>query len=261
MSTDTPTQPEQTEGSDSTPLGIIAGTGFQNLTGLAVDSRHEIETLVGRPSSPLLLGHWHNQAVLFLNRHGELHTRPPHRINYRANLLALQTMGVRQIIAINSVGSMHECMPPGTLVLPDDLIDYTSGREHTFVDAMSSLEAHVDMSEPYSRLLRQRLIAADRSGQATTQAVYGATNGPRLETPAEIRRLRRDGCDLVGMTGMPEAALARELGLEYACIAVVVNWAAGFNGSSAISLDEIRQHIQDAEQALLVLVDQLMKDN
>lgn len=254
------TEDAQRPAAQSAPIALIAGTGFAQLSGLSIDSHQQLQTPFGQPSSPVALGQWHRQAVLFLNRHGEGHHLPPHRINYRANLMALKDLGAREVIAINSVGSLNEQMPPGTLVLPDDLIDYTHGREHTFAEALSSLEAHVDMSEPYGRSLRERLMAADPTGRLPAHAVYGATNGPRLETPAEIRRLERDGCDLVGMTGMPEASLARELNLEYACIAVVVNWAAGFRGNTAITTDEIRQHIQDAEQTLLALLDQFMKD-
>jgi len=166
---------------------------------------------------------------VFLARHGAPHTLAPHAVNYRANVWALREAGVREIIAINAVGGIGDAYPPGRLVIPDQLIDYTWGREHSYCGGAGRALQHVDFTTPYSASLRRRLLqAAPHVGlEVADGGVYGVTQGPRLETAAEIGRMARDGCDIVGMTGMPEAALARELELDYACCAVVVNRAAG----------------------------------
>ena len=203
-------------------------------------------TNFGVPSAPVVEGVISGEAVFFLPRHGIGHRLPPHRINYRANIAALADLGAEGIIAVNAVGGIAESAPPGRIILPDQLIDYTYGREHTFFDGNGNDVTHVDFTSPYSGALRSQLCAAaDTIGlDVTDGGVYGCTQGPRLETPAEIIRLRRDGCAIVGMTAMPEAALAAELGIDYACCALVVNWAAGI-GAGPITMAEIRQNLGD----------------
>ncbi len=210
-------------------LAVIGGTGLYRLAELQDVETHQPDTRFGAPSGPVRIGTLHGRRVAFLARHGEGHSIPPHRINYRANLAALQALGARRVLALNTVGGITERFGPRVLACPDQLIDYTWGRVSTLCEEPGTEVIHIDFGEPYDRALRRQLLAA--AAKAGVPVVdggcYGATQGPRLETRAEIARLRRDGCDLVGMTGMPEAALARELGLEYACLAIVANWAAG----------------------------------
>jgi 5'-methylthioinosine phosphorylase len=189
-------------------------------------------------------GTYNDQAFVFLPRHGAAHTIPPHKVNYRANLWALHQTGIVNVIAVAAVGSMNKEMSPGSLVIPDQIIDYTYGRENTYFENDLSQVTHVDFTEPYCETLREILkrSAEDADIQAIAGGTYGATQGPRLESAMEIRRMTRDGCDLVGMTGMPEAALARELDLCYACCAVVANWAAGLN-NAPITMDEIEKNL------------------
>jgi 5'-methylthioinosine phosphorylase len=210
-------------------LGIIGGTGLAALEGLEVERQLASATPWGMPSAPLLAGRLGARPLLFLARHGGDHGIPPHAVNYRANIWALRAAGAVSIVAVNAVGGLHAPFDPGMLAVPDQLIDYTWGRAHTFCEGDGQPLQHVDFTAPYSASLRVSLLAAGaRAGLSVHDGgVYGVTQGPRLETAAEIDRMARDGCDLVGMTGMPEAGLARELGLEYACLAVVVNRAAG----------------------------------
>ena len=210
-------------------LAVIGGTGVYALGELADVESHPPSTPYGGPSGPVRLGTYAGKRVAFLARHGEGHSLPPHKINYRANLAALKALGATRVLALNTVGGITERFGPRVLACPDQLIDYTWGRISTLCEEPGSEVLHVDFGDPYSSGLRRQVIAA--AAQAGVALVdggcYGATQGPRLETRAEIARMRRDGCDLVGMTGMPEAGLARELGLEYACLAIVANWAAG----------------------------------
>jgi 5'-methylthioinosine phosphorylase len=210
-------------------LGIIGGSGLAVFEGLEIERREVANTPWGEPSAPLAHGRLAGRAVVFLARHGVDHALAPHAVNYRANLWALREGGVQGVVAINAVGGIGDAYPPGRLVIPHQLIDYTWGRAHSYADGIDGKLQHVDFTHPYSAALRNALLrGAARAGVAATDgAVYGVTQGPRLETAAEIDRLARDGCDIVGMTGMPEAGLARELALEYACCAVVVNRAAG----------------------------------
>ncbi len=210
-------------------LAVIGGTGVYALGELADVESHQPVTPYGAPSGPVRVGTYAGKRVAFLARHGEGHALPPHRINYRANLAALKTLGASRVLALNTVGGITERFGPRVLACPDQLIDYTWGRVSTLCEEPGSEVVHVDFGEPYTPGLRQRIIeAAQRAGVVLEAGgCYGATQGPRLETRAEIVRMRRDGCDLVGMTGMPEAGLARELGLDYACLAIVANWAAG----------------------------------
>ncbi|HFQ13197.1 MAG TPA: S-methyl-5'-thioinosine phosphorylase [Gammaproteobacteria bacterium] len=223
---------------------IIGGTGLTAMPGLRIHERLRITTPWGETSAELIRGELNDRPVLFLPRHGSGHTVPPHRINYRANIHALKEAGARHIIAINAVGGIDPELAPGQLVIPDQIIDYTWGRESTFFDGDDAPVVHVDFTEPYCARLRERLLAAAaRAGiDVVAQGVYGATQGPRLETAAEIRRMARDGCTLVGMTGMPEAVLARELDCCYASIAVVANLAAGL-GEGEITMEEIEKYI------------------
>lgn len=231
-------------------LAIIGGTGVYAFPGLENPTRREVSTRWGTPSSAIVTGEVNGRRVAFLARHGERHTISPHRINYRANVAALHEMGAQRVVGVNAVGGIREDMAPRALAIPDQLIDYTSGRAASFCDADGEPVLHVEFGEPYAARLRHELVTAARdAGIAVVDGgCYGATQGPRLETRAEIARMRRDGCDLVGMTGMPEAALARELDMEYACIVVVANWAAGCgpDPDAPISLGEIHAHLAAA---------------
>jgi 5'-methylthioinosine phosphorylase len=231
-------------------LAIIGGTGVYALAELA-DVRAELpETRYGMPSGPIRIGTYGRRRVAFLARHGEGHSVPPHRINYRANLAALQQVGARRVLALNTVGGITAPCPPRALVCPDQLIDYTWGRVSTLCEEPGTPVLHVDFGDPYTGALRRELLDAARAtGVAVVDSgCYGATQGPRLETRAEIARMRREGCDLVGMTGMPEAAIARELGLDYACLAIVANWAAGAgpDPDETITLDDVLANVAAA---------------
>ena len=223
-------------------LAIIGGSGFAKLAGLGNARREVVRTPYGDASCALTHGEFDGHPVVFLARHGYGHTIAPHEINYRANIWALDRVGVTAVVAVATVGGIRADCVAGVLVVPDQFVDYTSGRRHTFFEGVDQPVTHVDFTRPYDDEVRRRLLdAALRCGEAVVDgAVYGCTQGPRLETAAEIARLERDGCDLVGMTGMPEAALAREAGLRYAALCVVANQAAGRGESrSAISLDAI----------------------
>lgn len=211
------------------PVGVIGGTGLTTLAGLEITRRYEVTNAWGSPSSALAEGAIRHQPVVFIARHGDPHRIPPHRVNYRANLQALYDAGVRTVVGVNAVGGIHPEMGPARIVIPDQLIDYTWGRASTFFEDDLDHTTHIDFTNPYSERARQLLIraAVDESMSVSDFGVYAATQGPRLETAAEVCRLERDGCDLVGMTGMPEAALAAELNMNYVCLALVVNWAAG----------------------------------
>ncbi len=229
-------------------LAIVGGTGLYQFPGLENVTRRSVDTPYGAASAPVVCGEIGGRPVAFLARHGEGHNVPPHRVNYRANLWALHSLGARRVIGVNAVGGIRDDMGPRVVVIPDQVIDYTHGRITSFCDADGAEVKHIDFSEPYTASLRQSLLTAAASAgvPVVDGGCYGATQGPRLETRAEIARLRRDGCDLVGMTGMPEAALARELELDYACIALIANWAAGCGDEAEISLDEIFANLRDA---------------
>ncbi len=227
-------------------IAIIGGTGLTSIKTLDIKHREVVHTPYGEPSGPLTHGVLAGHEVLFLARHGYGHTIPPHKVNYRANLWALKEAGAEQVIAVNAVGGIRADMAPGKLVFPNQIIDYTWSRVNTYFEEGLNQVVHIDFTEPYCEALRQRLIrAAQESGiEAVEDGTYAATQGPRLETRAEIDRLERDGNDIVGMTGMPEAALARELQLCYACTAVVANWGAG-RGEGEITMEEIELHLKD----------------
>lgn len=224
-------------------LAIIGGSGLSQLSNMDVSHQKVIRTPYGEPSGTLTFGSIGEQAVVFLARHGFGHTIPPHRVNYRANIWALvQGAGADRIVSVASVGGIRADLAPGALVVPHQLIDYTSGRVSSFYDDQIAPVVHVDFTQPYDETLRRMLLAAAvRAGiKVGDGAVYAVAQGPRLETAAEINRFERDGADVVGMTGMPEAVLAREVGVPYAAISVVANWAAG-RGDSAhmISFDQL----------------------
>ncbi len=227
-----------------THLGIIGGSGLTALAGLRVLRRQVEQTPWGEPSGPLVVGEFAGREIFFLPRHGQPHAIPPHMINYRANLWALKENGVRRVVAVNAVGGISAGLGPGTLMIPDQIIDYTWSRSHTYFESGLDQVTHSDFTAPYSSEMRTLLIsAATKLGLPVhASGTYGATQGPRLETAAEITRMERDGCHVVGMTGMPEAALARELEVEYAAICVVANHAAG-KSSGPITMDLIRNNL------------------
>lgn len=221
-------------------FAIIGGSGLAKLADLKLERREVVRTPYGDPSCALSFGTIEGEGVVFLARHGYGHTIAPHQINYRANLWALHQVGATGVVAVATVGGIRDDLGPGTLAIPDQVVDYTYGRAGTFFEGPDNPVTHIDFTQPFSEPLRLRLQRAARGVDESPAwgGTYGCTQGPRLETAAEIRRLAGDGCDLVGMTVMPEAALARELSLPYAVLAVVANHAAG-RGSSreAISME------------------------
>lgn len=228
-----------------TKFAIIGGTGLTQLEGLSIRDAQMLDTPYGPTSSEVLHGVYAGREVLFLARHGHPHRIAPHQVNYRANLWALRYFGADKVIAVNAVGAITSDLAPGHFCVPDQIIDYTWGRNHTLFEGDMQNVTHIDFSYPYDEDLRKRLIAAIAAHgyMCKNHGVYGCTQGPRLETIAEVLRLERDGCDIVGMTGMPEAALARELGLSYASIALVVNPAAG-KASGVITMAQISHEIK-----------------
>lgn len=242
-------------------LAIIGGSGLTQLAGLEIARREVVRTPYGEPSGTLAYGRIGVQEVVFLARHGHGHTILPHRVNYRANLWALvKSAGAAGIVSVASVGGIRDDLAPGALVVPHQILDYTWGRAHSFFDGDEAPVVHVDFTEPYDRSLRGRLLcAADAAGIGAAGAgVYATTQGPRLESAAEIDRLARDGADIVGMTGMPEAGLARELETPYAAICVVANWAAGRGDSaSEIRFDGIEAVLQEALGRVRAVIERL----
>jgi len=230
-------------------LAIIGGSGLTQLSCLEISHRQIIRTPYGEPSGPLTFGKLHGEDIVFLARHGHGHTIPPHAINYRANLWALHSLKPAHVISVASVGGIRADPTPGKLVVPNQIIDYTYGRNFTFFEGKDQPVTHIDFTQPYSQQTRALLLqAANNAYEAIADGgVYAATQGPRLETAAEINRLERDGADIVGMTGMPETALARELGLSYATLAVVANQAAGRGTNvDSIPLKEIYVVLEQA---------------
>ncbi|NOX08803.1 MAG: S-methyl-5'-thioinosine phosphorylase [Gammaproteobacteria bacterium] len=226
-------------------IAVIGGTGLNQIENFEIERREVVHTPYGRPSAPLVHGCLNNIPIVFLARHGSGHRIPPHHINYRANIWALKHAGVSQIVAIAAVGGINADMPVGTLVIPEQIIDYTSMRKHTFFEGNDiDHVTHIDFSYPYCPNLRAALIKAADAASVPyyNGGTYGATQGPRLETAAEINRMERDGCDLVGMTGMPEAALAKELEMHYVTCAVIANRAAG-RGDQTITMRDIEQNL------------------
>ena len=227
-----------------TDTAIIGGTGFRQLAGFAVERTERITTPYGDPSAALVFGRLRERSLVFLSRHGAAHIIPPHRINYRANIHALKQIGIKRIIALAAVGGISPGINEESIVVPHQIIDYTWGRAHTFFEDGSEGIESIEFSKPYSETVRKTIIAAAQSAgvEIIDRGVYAVTQGPRLETAAEIDRLERDGADVVGMTAMPEAALAKELGIDYATLAMVVNPAAG--RGEDISMAMIAKHLK-----------------
>ena len=245
-------------------LAIIGGTGFTKLSNLQIIRRQVMRTPYGEPSGPLIFGKLGDQELVFLARHGYGHHLAPHEVNYRANIWAIKNVGVSQIIAVNSVGSIDTALVPGTIVMPDQIIDYTWGRKSTFFEGSEQPVVHIDFTHPYDSDMRQQLLdAAKNVNQSVIDGgVYACTQGPRLETAAEVNRLENDGATMVGMTAMPEAALARELGVKYASLAVVANFAAG-RGTSAqmIQLDATYAILDDGIARVHKILERLVTND
>lgn len=223
-------------------LAIIGGTGLTKLANLEIYHRQVIRTPYGDPSGPLTFGKLNNHDVIFLARHGYGHTIAPHEVNYRANLWALADQGVKRVVSVASVGGIAPELTPGAIAVPNQIIDYTYGRKATFFEGRDKPVTHMDFTHPYCEAMRARVLrAAELAGEPCLPGgVYAATQGPRLETAAEVNRLERDGATMIGMTGMPECALAKELGICYAALTVVANYAAGRGASrDGISYREV----------------------
>ncbi len=241
-------------------IGIIGGTGLSEYPGLEIQTQKNVSTPLGEPSAPLIFASLHGQQVVFLARHGSDHSIAPHKVNYRANLLVLKEVGVTHIIAVNAVGGITEKMASAAICIPDQIIDYTYGREQTFFDGEFEALDHIDFSYPYDAQLSTKLNEAAKTAQLSVVlgGTYGATQGPRLESIAEISRLEKDGCDLVGMTGMPEAALARELEIPYVCLALVVNKAAG-KSEGVITMEQIYAVLDDGMKDVQKIIASFLK--
>ncbi|HEY0841988.1 S-methyl-5'-thioinosine phosphorylase [Methylotenera sp.] len=245
-------------------LAIIGGTGLTQLDNLNITRRLIVRTPYGEPSQPLIFGEISGREVIFLARHGNGHTIPPHEVNYRANIAALHLQGVTEIAAIATVGGIHPDLSAGKIVIPHQIIDYTYGRKTTFHDGISNPVKHIDFTEPYSQTLREKWkrAAIAVGEEVVDHGVYAATQGPRLETAAEINRLERDGATIVGMTGMPEAALARELGIAYATICPVANYAAGRGDNlHEIKYEEVISNLNLTMARVRNIIAQLVKQN
>lgn len=241
-------------------LAVIGGSGLSQLANLDVSHREVLRTPYGEPSGAVTFGQICGRPVAFLARHGYGHTIPPHEVNYRANIWALAQRGALAIISVASVGSIRADLKPGDIVIPHQIIDYTWGRKSTFHEGPDCTLTHIDFTEPYDRALRERLIAAAATTgiPVSLGAVYAATQGPRLETAAEINRYERDGVDVVGMTGMPEAALAREIGVPYAAISVVSNYAAGrADSATGISFEAIEGVLVESMGRVRTIIEKL----
>ncbi len=245
-------------------LAIIGGTGLTQLANLEITHRQVMRTPYGEPSGAITFGRLRQHEVMFLARHGYGHTIPPHEVNYRANLWALREQGATRIVSVASVGGIRADLSPGVIVLPDQMIDYTYGRAFTYFDGRDRPVTHIDFTYPYDPELRRQILDAARRANEICRdgGVYAATQGPRLETAAEINRLERDGADIVGMTGMPEASLAKELGLSYAAIAVVVNDAAGRRSSrNGVHMEAISAVAQPAMARVRNILECLVECN
>lgn len=243
-------------------LAIIGGSGFTRFPGLIERETLLPETAWGQPSDYLVRGELEGQCFWFLPRHGREHSVPPHRVNSRANIQALADRGVTRIIALSAVGGIAPDCSPLRLCVPDQIIDYSHGRPSSFFDGETDFDpasGHIDFSYPYDADLRQEMVEAARAIalDVRDQGVVGVTQGPRLETAAEIARMARDGCDLVNMTSMPEAVLARERGIAYATLAFVVNWAAG-RAEGEISMEEVAVNLTRCTEAVQRLLRQFL---
>lgn len=245
-------------------LAIIGGSLLPSISDFEQVSEERIKTPFGTPSDTFITGLINGEEVIYLNRHGHTHHLAPHQINYRANMFVLKILEVTDVIAVTAVGGITENMSPMKWVVPDQLIDYSYGRMQTYNDGNDKEVKHIDFTYPFDQSLRDKLINIldSLSYEHESKATYGVTQGPRLETIAEINRMQQDGCDIVGMTVMPEAALARELDINYATVSLVVNWAAGKSseGENAqiITMDEIKQRIQEGNKAVEKIIKKLI---
>ncbi len=242
-------------------IAIIGGTGLSQINGLQISEKKQLSTPFGPPSADYLLGRFNGKDIIFLARHGNPHIIPPHKINYCANIWGLKQLGVKQIIAVAAVGGITTAMHPGRIVIPEQIIDYSYGRQHSFFEDNLDQVVHIDFTNPYSEDLRNLLINAAQLANIDIYSggVYGCTQGPRLETAAEILRMEQDGCDLVGMTGMPEAALAKELDIGYVACAVVANWAAG-KSAGEITMSEIEQNLKAGMTDTALLLEKVLNN-
>ena len=240
-------------------LAIIGGSGLTSLNGLEITRQQMQQTPYGQPSGPLTFGTLSDKEIVFLPRHGNPHVISPHKINYRANIYALKENNVTNIIGVNAVGGITQAMAPGKLVIPDQIIDYTWGRSHTYYEDDIDHVTHIDFTYPYCEKLRKIIIGANETKglDLVHSATYGAIQGPRLETAAEINRMEKDGCDIVGMTGMPEVALARELELNYASISVIANWAAG-KSKEKITMTMIENNLKNGMSQVCKLLEEVI---
>ncbi len=237
-------------------IAVIGGSGLYDFQGLTIDKTEQVATPYGDPSADITLGSFEQHRVLFLPRHGKHHQIPPHKINYLANIWALNQLGAEAIITVNSVGGITEDLQPGDIVIPDQIIDYTHSRENTFNVDFSEGISHVEFAYPFDETVRKVLISSVTEQQEyrlVASGIYGCTQGPRLETAAEIKRMAGDGCTIVGMTAMPEAALAREKDIAYAAICTVANMAAGM-GDERISMEDILQVMEKGNTHIRKLI-------
>jgi 5'-methylthioinosine phosphorylase len=245
-------------------LGIIGGTGLTALDNLNISKRLIVRTPYGEPSQPLVFGEINGKDVVFLARHGGGHTIPPHAVNYRANIWALHSVGVRNLLAVATVGGIARNLIPGDIVLPNQILDYTYGRSNTYHDGIELPVRHIDFTQPYSQAMRERCLqaATDVGYSVVDGGVYACVQGPRLETAAEINRYEHDGATIVGMTGMPEAVLARELGLAYAAICPVANFAAGRGDSAqSIQFEQVMPLLQQTMDKVRTVIAHYLADN
>jgi 5'-methylthioadenosine phosphorylase len=238
---------------------IIGGSGLANLSALQNTRRRVMRSPYGEPSGALTFGDFGGRPTVFLARHGYGHTIAPHEINYRANIWVLKQLAVQGVFSVATVGGVRDDLGPGTLVVPDQIIDYTHSRKSTFFEGAEARVTHIDFTQPYSARLRTLLLDSARAivEPIVDGGTYACTQGPRLETTAEIERIARDGGDLVGMTGMPEAALAREAGLDYAVLGVVVNHAAGRGESRhEIKLEDLERVMKETVTRAVRILEQ-----
>ena len=243
-------------------IAVIGGSGLLGISEESSTTEEVVDTPYGKPSSALKISKLNGIEIAFIPRHGDPHNIPPHLINYRANIWALKSLGVKTIISVATVGSIAPEIEPGSLVFPNQIIDYTSAREHTFFDGHNNPLNHIDFTYPYEDFLRSQFIASSQNLQIKfiENGCYASVNGPRLETAAEINRYENDGATIVGMTGMPEAGLARELGISYAAICPVANHAAGRGLSKeGLNLETINKNSKEMMVSVVTLITEVIK--
>ncbi len=238
-------------------IGIIAGSGIQELGCDSIVATREIKTPYGDPSDYYRICNISGTDVVFLPRHGIPHHIPPHKINYRANLWGFKELGIRELISINAVGGISPYLRPGDIVLPDQIIDMTWGRESTFFDREEVV--HIDFTEPFCSSLRELLhCSAEKAGIPLKRSgTYVCTNGPRLESGAEIRFFANIGADIVGMTVMPEASLARELEICFASLSVITNYAAGIS-KNRLTTGEVVETMKASLERIKILIKEFL---